>query len=40
MNMVTAITILLILFLVRFVLPFGLMMLINWYNDQVAVNPA
>lgn len=40
MNIGTAVLILLVLFAVRFVVPFVVMMLITWYNDHVAVNAA
>lgn len=40
MNIGTAVLILLILFAVRFLIPVGLMLLIDWYNDHVAVNAA
>lgn len=40
MNTVTAIAILVVLFAIRFLLPVGLIFLINWYNNRVAVNAA
>ncbi len=40
MNLGTAVLILLLLFAIRFMIPFSVIMLIRWYNDQVAVNAA
>ncbi|GJM42115.1 MAG: hypothetical protein DHS20C20_23970 [Ardenticatenaceae bacterium] len=40
MNIGTAVLILVILFAVRFLIPVGLMLLIDRYNHYVAGNPA
>ena len=40
MNTVTAVLILVVLFVLRFALPVGLMMLINWFTNRITVSRA
>ena len=37
MNILTAVSILLLLFVIRFLLPFSLIMVFNWFSSRFAV---